>query len=153
MVVEIDARIFEAVIIVRLWNIPLPYKDVQKNRLSKMRWWRDRLDIIIGYLGGICIKCGSVNDLEIDHINPKDKDFNISHHADRKVEFLEAEIDKCQLLCHNCHMDKTIIERGGQRVRCGTNTGYSQGCRCPLCKEAHSKYHKKHYQSKRCQNI
>jgi hypothetical protein len=37
------------------------------------------------------------------HRNPKDKDFNISGNHGRSWSKIEAELDKCDLMCHNCH--------------------------------------------------
>lgn len=52
------------------------------------------------------------------------------------------ELDKCQLLCHNCHMDKSIEQTGRQRARHGSLVMYSHGCRCIMCKKAQGIYMK-----------
>ena len=49
-----------------------------------------------------------------DHLVPKEKLFSLS--KAQKVrnitkEILLAEINKCQLVCHNCHAFRTYIER------------------------------------------
>ena len=51
-----------------------------------------------------------------DHIDRTTKLFTISQArkhvtADNAHELLKAEIDKCQLMCHNCHAYKTWAER------------------------------------------
>ena len=51
-----------------------------------------------------------------DHIDRTTKLFTISQarkhcNTDNAHETLKAEIDKCQLMCHNCHAYKTWAER------------------------------------------
>lgn len=62
----------------------------------------------IKYLGGKCIKCGynkCVDALDFHHRSPIDKDFSISGSV-RKWEIIKAELDKCDLLCSNCHREE-----------------------------------------------
>src|SRR4051794_20027001 len=63
----------------------------------------------IEYKGGKCIKCGYVkciDALTFHHRNPKEKSFNISGSHTRKWSELQKELDKCDLLCHNCHAEE-----------------------------------------------
>lgn len=60
--------------------------------------------------GGRCVVCGSVDKLEFDHIDPSTKLFDISGGATRKMEVLLEEVDKCQLLCRGCHIEKSSNE-------------------------------------------
>jgi len=60
----------------------------------------------IQYKGGKCKKCGynkCVRALVFHHINPKEKEINISKSYSKSWTFLKKELDKCMLLCHNCH--------------------------------------------------
>lgn len=66
--------------------------------------------------GKSCEKCG-ISDprvLEFDHIDPKTKDFSIAKamHDIMSWDKLLAEIQKCQILCANCHKIKTAAEQG-----------------------------------------
>ena len=45
--------------------------------------------------------------LQFDHIDPSEKLFNISEGYETPIEELYAEIDKCIVLCANCHAHKT----------------------------------------------
>lgn len=67
----------------------------------------------IKYKGGSCKKCGynkCNNALEFHHINPKIKDFSIG--LLRKRDFnniVKKELDKCDLLCANCHREEHML--------------------------------------------
>ena len=54
-----------------------------------------------------CVKCGSKERLELDHINPKEKEWNPKRSMCSKnlTERFWKEINKCQLLCFDCHKD------------------------------------------------
>ncbi len=63
----------------------------------------------IEYKGGKCSICGyntCVAALQFHHLDPKEKEFSLSHdgHA-RKWETVKQELDKCILVCANCHAE------------------------------------------------
>lgn len=66
--------------------------------------------ILVEYKGGKCEKCG-YNDcegaLEFHHLDPLQKDFNISHinlnNSNLSLDIVKQEVDKCILICANCH--------------------------------------------------
>lgn len=64
---------------------------------------------IIKRMGGKCIKCGYNKcpaSLDCHHVDPSLKDFNVSQYisgANVKVDEVFSEIEKCVLLCSNCH--------------------------------------------------
>lgn len=61
------------------------------------------------YKGGQCATCGynkCQRALSFHHLNPKEKDFDLSSRGlTRSWERIKKEIDKCILLCANCHME------------------------------------------------
>ncbi|MCX6764494.1 MAG: hypothetical protein NTU58_02180 [Candidatus Nealsonbacteria bacterium] len=63
----------------------------------------------IEYKGGKCIVCGynqCIQALEFHHLNNSEKDFSISDKGyTRSWEKVKKEIDKCILLCANCHRE------------------------------------------------
>ena len=69
----------------------------------------------IEYLGGKCIRCvyNKYSEvLEFHHINPKEKDFSISEKGySRSWEKVKAEIEKCNLVCANCHRETHVEEK------------------------------------------
>jgi predicted HNH restriction endonuclease len=61
---------------------------------------------IINSLGGKCCICGytkCLSALEGHHIDPVGKEFSLSTVASWKR--IEKELDKCMLLCANCHRE------------------------------------------------
>ena len=52
-----------------------------------------------------CVKCGDKRKyiLQFHHINPKNKLFELSDYGTHNIESIDREIEKCVLLCSNCH--------------------------------------------------
>ncbi len=67
----------------------------------------------VDYKGGCCQICGyskCLEALEFHHTDPTQKDFNISAKGhSRSWERVKAEIDKCILVCANCHRELHTI--------------------------------------------
>lgn len=61
------------------------------------------------YKGSKCTICGynkCQRALSFHHLNPKKKDFGLSVKGlTRSEDKVKKEIDKCVLLCANCHME------------------------------------------------
>ncbi len=64
----------------------------------------------VDYLGGKCSICGynkCLGSMDFHHIDPKTKEFSISpgmyRYFYKNWELLKQELDKCILLCANCH--------------------------------------------------
>ena len=70
--------------------------------------WRKRTKIkLIEYKGGECEICGyntCMRALSFHHKNPSEKDFTISGKS-LSFEKLKEEVDKCMLVCSNCHCE------------------------------------------------
>ena len=120
----------------------MPYKDISKQREYQKQWratrrreWFEK--------NGPCIKCGSWDDLEIDHVDPKTKiDHKVwSWSEDRR----NTELAKCQVLCWSCHWYKTLENKdaGKGHLQHGTCSMYQvRKCRCELCRKARAIYRK-----------
>ena len=68
----------------------------------------------IDYLGGKCAVCGydKCNDaLDFHHIDSTSKEFNISTSFNMSWGVLKNELDKCKLLCSNCHRELHCAEK------------------------------------------
>jgi hypothetical protein len=72
--------------------------------------WRRRMKVkAVAYLGGKCIKCGydkCIRALGFHHRDPEMKLFRIGSGCPKRWELIKAELDKCDLLCANCHMEE-----------------------------------------------
>lgn len=115
-----------------------------------------RRNAIINLLGGECTECSSKENLEINHIDRSLKSFTLSGKGlDKKWETVLTEVNKCELLCKECHLEKTRIQYKNKEIKQwndnkhlpyihGTTRTYSeQACRCEDCR-----YSKKLYRDK-----
>lgn len=70
--------------------------------------WRQRVKLrAIQYKGGRCQVCGynrCARALTFHHLLPAQKEFNVSG-STRAWRVVKAELDKCILLCSNCHAE------------------------------------------------
>lgn len=58
---------------------------------------------------GPCNKCGTWDNLEVDHIDPQDK---VNHRVwSWSDERRKEELKKCQVLCEECHKTKSIKDQ------------------------------------------
>lgn len=99
---------------------------------------------------GPCYRCGTWERLEVDHIDRTQK----VHHAvwSWSQKRRDAELAKCQVLCHDCHRAKTLSSGDHlPRVPRAQNTPFQHGtlhgytkwqCRCAACTEAKRTSHK-----------
>ena len=63
---------------------------------------------LIEQFGGKCVRCGSTENLEFDHIDRHTKIKKVSTLlASSSYQSAVDEAQKCQLLCRQCHIDKT----------------------------------------------
>jgi transposase-like protein len=103
----------------------------------------------IEYKGGCCNRCGydkNIATLEFHHLDPSQKEISPSNLTNSDWELLKEEIDKCILLCSNCHReehqridDKTKLENNfkpfqlndfSDKILTGGNTGKTS---CYVC--------------------
>lgn len=84
--------------------------------------------------GGKCTLCGSVEDLEIDHVDRATKSFDVARIWSRSKVVREEELAKCQVLCKKCHLKKTTAENIALGIHSEEHS-YRKKCRCPGCRE------------------
>lgn len=85
------------------------YKHGKNVSLSDaVKSWRKRTkEKLVAYKGGKCQICGyskCIEALEFHHVNPNSKSFTISSKS-KSFEVLKNEVDKCILVCSNCHKE------------------------------------------------
>lgn len=76
---------------------------------------RTRKEKLIKMKGGRCQKCKQTFPYfvyDFHHRNPQEKDFNIGQGIHKNWEEILDEIEKCDLLCANCHRFVTADLRG-----------------------------------------
>lgn len=96
-------------------------KEAHARRLRYQSWKisnyrRENKLHAIKYKGGKCEICGynkSAKAMHFHHPDPTLKDFNISHGSYSWAK-IKAEVEKCQLLCMNCHAE--IHEKWDQEI-------------------------------------
>lgn len=113
----------------------MPYKDKRKQSEYQNQWMQNRR---VAWLeeNGPCVKCGSKEKLQVDHVDPKQK---VSHRIwswsdGRRLE----ELAKCEVLCEKCHSEKSIFDRNHLPARHGSKVMYNYGCRCADCSKANA---------------
>ncbi len=84
------------------------YKEVKPNKVSVMEW-RQRLKLkAVEYKGGCCSICAydrCISALEFHHLDPNEKDFGIGSGNTKAWKKVKSELDKCILVCANCHRE------------------------------------------------
>ena len=115
-------------------------------------YYKDFIEWCFSILGVVCVKCGSTENLEMDHIDPETKLFTISSRmAPKHRNAIIEELKKCQTLCSDCHAQKTAAEHSiafkKDRDKChGTLSQYWRyKCRCDACKKVYREYRRKYY--------
>ncbi len=86
------------------------YADRSKYLVKAVAKRRKKIrEMAIKYKGGKCVLCGykkCIQALEFHHIKSAGKDFGISDKGyTRSWERVKKEIDKCVLICANCHKE------------------------------------------------
>ena len=83
------------------------HRDRNRENLNRRR--REQRQKRIEHLGGKCVGCGCEENLQFDHIDRKQKQSNVSSLLGYSDERVLVEVNKCQLLCEQCHQYKTTI--------------------------------------------
>ena len=89
----------------------LPKLDTEtkrKNLIKRVISWRRKIKLqLVEYKGGKCEMCGydrCIDALSFHHKNPNEKDFTIGGKS-YSFERLKKEVDKCIMVCQNCHIE------------------------------------------------
>ena len=95
---------------------PRTYADRRKYMIDAVAKRRKKIrTMAIQYLGGKCLHCGYAKYkevLEFHHRNPSEKKFSIALKGHcRSWERVKAEIEKCDLLCANCHRELHVEQK------------------------------------------
>lgn len=90
-------------------GVSVPYSNKADLYANQIERWKRRKKQAIEYMGGGCSICGynkSPNALEFHHIDPTTKRWNWNKLRLRKWKDIYEELDRCVLLCSNCHREQ-----------------------------------------------
>lgn len=81
-----------------------------KDCIVKSNLYRQRItkELAVEYKGGCCSNCGynkCIAALDFHHLNPSGKDRRYFNMRGGLSDNLKTELDKCVLLCSNCHRE------------------------------------------------
>lgn len=107
----------------------MPYKNPNVQREYQRTWIAARRALF--FEDKVCRRCGSKEDLELDHIDPSAK---WSHRIwSYSWDRIMKEVAKCQVLCRACHLEKTLEDHDNLREH-RTEVAYVKyHCRCDEC--------------------
>lgn len=86
------------------------YLDRRQYLIAAVRKRRKKIrEMALNYKGGRCQRCGynrCLEALEFHHLSSSGKDFSVSSKGyTRSWKRVQEELDKCILLCANCHRE------------------------------------------------
>ena len=92
------------------------YADRRQYNIKAVAKRRRKIRLMaVAHAGGKCIICGYnkyLEVLEFHHRDPSQKNFGIGQRGlTRSWKRVEAEVEKCDLLCANCHREMHVEER------------------------------------------
>lgn len=93
----------------------IAYRSYRDHILRRQRETREWVDSI--KLGRPCADCGGSFHpcaMDFDHRDPETKAFTIACSMSRVRAAILAEIDKCDLVCANCHRVRTHVGKGAE---------------------------------------
>ncbi len=91
-------------------------KSKQKIKNDKRR--NHNRSYIIEYLNiHPCVKCGEKNPIVLEFHHIRDKDKKISDLINYSHNRLKKEIEKCQVLCSNCHKIITASQQNWYKLK------------------------------------
>lgn len=77
---------------------------------------QEKRKFLVDHLGGKCVGCGVTENLQFDHLDRTKKSFTISKKLDFSLDKLLQEVEKCQLLCYDCHELKSLINHDKDKL-------------------------------------
>ena len=94
-------------------------KYIEKARLWTAKQSRINAEFLIDYLRHHpCTDCGEsdIVVLEFDHLRDKLMDVSVLSTGGYSLEKVKREIDKCEVVCANCHRRRTAKRAGSYRT-------------------------------------
>ena len=112
------------------------YKDKDRQREYQRQWVAKRREAF--FCNKECKHCGDSQDLQLHHLDPKQKEsHSIWGWGDKRRL---PEIEKCIVLCKACHLNVHGKKLG---KTCGKLSTYKCGCRCVDCRAVGAEHNRK----------
>ena len=95
-------------------------KYIRKARTRNLEQTRINNAFLVEYLSRHpCLDCGEsdIVVLEFDHLRDKVADVSVLAREGYSLEKVKKEIDKCEVVCANCHRRRTARQFGWYRLR------------------------------------
>jgi hypothetical protein len=93
---------------------------IEKARVRNTEQIRINAEFMIAFLEDHpCVDCGEsdIIVLEFDHLRDKVADVSVLARGGYSIETIQKEIDKCEVVCANCHRRRTAKRAGTYRYR------------------------------------
>jgi hypothetical protein len=93
-----------------VWRRADATRDPEKQRANRQRRWQRRRDTLNALKDKPCTDCGIRYPsyvMHFDHRDPATKLFNVGQLSSRRWAIILAEVEKCDLVCGNCHAERT----------------------------------------------
>jgi hypothetical protein len=100
-------------------NYPELFTRIKRDRSSDQKRIKYKKEKAVAHKGGKCQKCGydkCIAALDFHHINPEEKICGVKDLMIRRWDLIKEEIDKCVLLCSNCHRELHWSERQRKKL-------------------------------------
>lgn len=100
-------------------KFPELFTRLKRDRSSDQKRIRNKKQRAVEYKGGKCEICGydqCIAALDFHHLNPEDKLYEVKELMTRRWELIQEEIDKCMLVCSNCHRELHHNERERKKL-------------------------------------
>lgn len=92
----------------------MPYSNKSDTYKSQIMRWRNIKRKAVSHMGGKCKDCGFDGHqaaMQFHHIDPTNKDVSWNRLRLRSWKKILIELDKCILLCANCHAIRHSVSK------------------------------------------
>lgn len=129
------------------------YNNYQKE--YQLKRYHQRRKQAFEKLGNKCIVCGTTVNLDIDHVDYRQKTLAINKLWSVAESRFWSEIEKCQLLCIKHHKAKTSLETPERRpITHGKYwAAYKYQCQCDECLQFKIRYNSKRREKRNSERL
>lgn len=113
-------------------------EEISKETLNLWRTYHARRKLkskAVELKGGKCSRCGyskCITALQFHHLDPSEKDFNVGAKI-KSWDKIKEEVDKCILLCSNCHAEEHHNKKENDRRAALLKENSEKKTNCIVC--------------------